>query len=190
MKEKHFYEFSHFLLDPVQHILLRKGVRVHLHPKTFLILQTLVEARGEVVSKEALMTEIWPDVVVEEGNLTKNISLLRKALGNGSGSVEFIETISKIGYRFIAPFKLVEDSQETVGRTHRVTAEPPRPFKWKLLPPAALLLVIIAAGAGFCGRGARKLSRRRLRAREAQSPIRFTSKAGRFARRERRKGFS
>ena len=53
---------------------------MHLHPKTFLILQTLVEANGEVVSKEAMMTKVWPDVTVEEGSLTKNISLLRKTL--------------------------------------------------------------------------------------------------------------
>lgn len=170
MKEKHFYEFGHFLLDPVQHILLREGGRVHLHPKTFLILQALVEANGGVVSKDAMMTLVWPDVVVEEGNLTKNISLLRKVLGNGGESEEFIETISKIGYRFITPINLVEDSPETVARTNSVTTEkrnvvgteiippplpspnylslspPPRQFKWKLLPSAVLLLVMIAAG--------------------------------------------
>lgn len=173
MKEKHFYEFSHFLLDPAQHILLRKGVRVHLHPKTFLILQTLVEANGEVVSKDALMTKVWPDVIVEEGSLTKNISLLRKALGNGGESAEFIETISKIGYRFIAPFNLVEDLRETVARARGITAEDshgveieaiplplprpddpsrsdrPRPSKWELLLFATLLLVVIAVGCWF-----------------------------------------
>ncbi len=102
MEKMSLYEFSHFRLDPAQRILLRQGARVHLHPKTFLILQILVEANGEVVSKEELMTRVWPDVVVEENNLTKNISLLRKALGNGAELAEFIETIPKIGYRFRA----------------------------------------------------------------------------------------
>ncbi|MGH9842385.1 MAG: winged helix-turn-helix domain-containing protein [Blastocatellia bacterium] len=102
MENRSLYEFSHFLLDPAQRILLREGERVHLHPKTFLILQTLIEANGEVVNKDDLMTKVWPDVVVEETNLTKNVSLLRKALGNGNESAEFIETIPKIGYRFRA----------------------------------------------------------------------------------------
>jgi TolB-like protein/DNA-binding winged helix-turn-helix (wHTH) protein/Flp pilus assembly protein TadD len=102
MESKPLYEFGHFLLDPSQRILLREGERVHLHPKTFLILQTLVEANGDVVSKDDLMAKVWPDVVVEENNLTKNMSLLRKAMGNGSESAEFIETIPKVGYRFRA----------------------------------------------------------------------------------------
>src|SRR5689334_11222902 len=108
MPEKVFYEFSTFVLDPNQHVLLRDGQRVPLHPKTFLLLQTLVEADGQVVSKDELLERVWPDVVVEENNLTKNISLLRKALGNGFESAEFIETVPKIGYRFIAPVRLVE----------------------------------------------------------------------------------
>lgn len=108
MLEKVFYEFSPFLLDPEQRALFRDGERVSLHPKTFLILQVLIEADGRVVTKDDLLTRVWPDVVVEESNLTKNISLLRKTLDNGSESSEsgesreFIETIPKIGYRFRA----------------------------------------------------------------------------------------
>jgi len=96
------YEFGRYQLDPGQKILLRDGARVPLNPKTFQMLLVLVEAEGRVVSKDELMAKVWPDAVVEESNLTKNISLLRKALGNDSESAEFIETIPKIGYRFVA----------------------------------------------------------------------------------------
>jgi DNA-binding winged helix-turn-helix (wHTH) protein/Flp pilus assembly protein TadD len=108
MKRKPIYEFGPFLLDPAQGLLFHNGERVPLHLKTFLILQTLVEANGEVVRKEDLMEKIWPDVVVEENNLTKNISLLRKALANGGDGGELIETIPKIGYRFGRLPRLIE----------------------------------------------------------------------------------
>lgn len=102
MKEKIFYEFGPFVLDSGQRVLLCGGERVSLHPKTFLLLQVLVEAEGRILSKDDLLAAVWSDVVIEENSLTKNISLLRKALGKGSESAEFIETIPKIGYRFRA----------------------------------------------------------------------------------------
>jgi len=171
MPEKVFYEFSTLVLDPNQHVLLREGRRVPLHPKTFLLLQALVEAEGQVVGKDDLLARVWPDVVVEENNLTKNISLLRKALGNGSESADFIETVPKIGYRLIAPVRLVEDpktaappvsiSREGVGGASDAVPDaasnpvhPSRPktpgrFLQKYPLLAALLLVIVAAGGWF-----------------------------------------
>ena len=103
MDKKPFYEFGPFLLDPVQRVLLRAGTRVPLHPKTFLLLQKLVEAEGRIVGKDELLNHAWPDVIVEEINLTKNISLLRKAFTDNGGAAEFIETVPKLGYRFACP---------------------------------------------------------------------------------------
>lgn len=110
MENQPVYQFGEFQLDPSQKILLRDGQHVHLELKSFLILLELVEAQGRVLSKNDLMKKIWPETFVEEGNLTKNISRLRKALSKGE-SADFIETIAKVGYRFIAPLILVEDAK-------------------------------------------------------------------------------
>src|SRR5687768_6896753 len=95
------YEFGRFRLKTAERILLREGELVPLTPKVFDILITLVENRGQVVAKDDLMKRVWPSTYVEEGNLTQNISLLRKALGESPGGVQFIETVPRRGYRFV-----------------------------------------------------------------------------------------
>ena len=95
------YEFGRFRLKVAERTLLREGEPVPLTPKVFDILVTLVEHGGQVVSKDDLMKRVWPNTFVEEGNLTQNISLLRKALGETSGGVQFIETVPRRGYRFV-----------------------------------------------------------------------------------------
>ncbi|MFP5265212.1 MAG: winged helix-turn-helix domain-containing protein [Blastocatellia bacterium] len=100
---RHFYDFGRFRLMAAERILLRESDVVPLTPKVFEILLTLVENSGQVISKEDLIRRVWPDTFVEEGNLTQNISLLRKALGEGQNSHQYIETIARRGYRFIAP---------------------------------------------------------------------------------------
>lgn len=96
-----FYEFGEFQLDPTERILFHHGAHVHLQPKTFETLLALIEQSGHVVRKEELMERVWPDAFVEEINLTKNISTLRKTLRNGYDAGEFIETIPTVGYRFV-----------------------------------------------------------------------------------------
>lgn len=102
---KHFYEFGRFSVNTAERILLRDGEVVPLTPKVFDILITLVESSGQVVSKDCLMKKVWPDSFVEEGNLTQNISLLRKALGEGQNGNQFIETVARRGYRFTQPVR-------------------------------------------------------------------------------------
>jgi len=101
-QDNHSYEFGRFRLKVAERVLLREGELVPLTPKVFDILVTLVEHGGQVVSKDDLMKRIWPNTFVEEGNLTQNISLLRKALGETPGGVQFIETVPRRGYRFVA----------------------------------------------------------------------------------------
>ena len=96
------YEFGRFRLKVAERVLLREGELVPLTPKVFDILITLVEHGGQVVSKDDLMKRVWPKTFVEEGNLTQNISLLRKALGETPGGAQFIETVPRRGYRFVA----------------------------------------------------------------------------------------
>jgi Tol biopolymer transport system component/DNA-binding winged helix-turn-helix (wHTH) protein len=105
------YEFGPFRLDPVNRVLLRDGRPVALTPKMFEILLLLLERRGQVVEKEEIMRAIWPDVFVEEGNLTVNISGLRKALGQVPGGRDYIETVQRRGYRFEAPVEREKSDQ-------------------------------------------------------------------------------
>ena len=100
--DSHSYDFGRFRLKTAERILLREGELVPLTPKVFDILITLVENRGQVVAKDDLMKRVWPSTYVEEGNLTQNISLLRKALGESPGGIQFIETVPRRGYRFVA----------------------------------------------------------------------------------------
>jgi Tol biopolymer transport system component/DNA-binding winged helix-turn-helix (wHTH) protein len=98
---KHFYEFGVFRIDTVNRLLLHNGEPVPLKGKAVETLLLLVEHNGQVVEKDDLMKELWPDSFVEEGNLTQNIYVLRKALGEG----RYIETIPRRGYRFAAEVK-------------------------------------------------------------------------------------
>jgi len=72
------YEFGEFRIDRLDRVLMRDGELVPLTPKVFDLLLLLIENHGHVVGKERLMSEVWPDTFVEEGNLTQNISVLRK----------------------------------------------------------------------------------------------------------------
>src|SRR3954464_15409639 len=102
-ESKPLYEFGPFRLDPLDHLLLRDGQAVPLAPKTFDLLQVLVERHGRLVEKDDLLRLVWPDTVVEESNLSYNVSILRKALGDGGEVGRLIETVPKRGYRFVAP---------------------------------------------------------------------------------------
>ena len=78
---KGLYEFGPFRVDPEKETLLREGEIVPITPKTFQILLVLVRHNQEVVTKDDLMKAVWPDTFVEEANLSRNIFMLRKALG-------------------------------------------------------------------------------------------------------------
>jgi len=109
---KGLYEFGTFCLDPAERLLLRDNKRVALTSRVFDILTMLVENSGHLLEKDVLMQAIWPDTVVEEGNLTRCVSTLRKALGEGSNGHRYIETVPKRGYRFVAAVKRRGDSSE------------------------------------------------------------------------------
>lgn len=98
----HLYEFGPFRLDASERLLLRAGESVALTPKAFDLLFVLVARHGRLVEKEELFKTVWPDTFVEESNLTYNISLIRKALGEGENGLKLIETVPKRGYRFVA----------------------------------------------------------------------------------------
>lgn len=99
------YQFGPFHLDAAEHLLLRDGVEVSLQLKVFETLCILVENAGRLMKKEDLLLQVWPDTAVEENNLNKNVSILRKALGEHATGQSYIETVPRVGYRFVAPVK-------------------------------------------------------------------------------------
>jgi DNA-binding winged helix-turn-helix (wHTH) protein/tetratricopeptide (TPR) repeat protein len=104
-----FYEFGPFHMDPDKQILLRGNDPVAVTPKSFETLLALVRRSRDVVTKEELLKEIWPDTIVEESNLSQNIFLLRKALGDTAQNRQYIVTLPGRGYRFAAPVRTVTD---------------------------------------------------------------------------------
>lgn len=114
-----FYDFGRFRVKSDERVLLRGEELVPLTPKAFDILLTLLENDGRIVNKNDLMEKVWPNTNVEEGNLTQNVSLLRKALGESANGPQFIETVPRRGYRFVAP---VSKSNGTNGE---LSSEPP-----------------------------------------------------------------
>ena len=117
---KNLYTFGPFRFDPRQHLLTRDGQPIALSPKAVELLSVLVENGGQLIEKEELMEQVWPDTHVEEGNLNKNISILRKTLGQWDGGREYIETVPKRGYKFVAPVSLVS-SDEPSSRAQPAT---------------------------------------------------------------------
>lgn len=107
-----FVEFDRFRLDPARLMLYENGQPLALAPKVIETLLALVERRGEVVGKDELMNRLWPDSFVEEANLTQNIYLLRKTLGDGSDGKPLIETFRRRGYRFNGEIKMPTDASD------------------------------------------------------------------------------
>src|SRR3984885_14741789 len=102
------YEFGPFVLDTLQHALLKDGKPVPLTPKTYDALLVLVRNSGRMLSKEELMRSLWPDSFVEESNLTQQISMIRRALGESASDPRYVVTVPSLGYRFIADVRSCE----------------------------------------------------------------------------------
>jgi TolB-like protein/DNA-binding winged helix-turn-helix (wHTH) protein len=104
---KELYEFGPFRLDPAERLLYRDGEVAPLTAKIFDILLVFVRNSGRTLEKEEMMREVWPGQFVEEGNLTRNVSTLRKALGENPDGARYIVTIPGRGYRFVAEVREV-----------------------------------------------------------------------------------
>jgi DNA-binding winged helix-turn-helix (wHTH) protein/TolB-like protein/Tfp pilus assembly protein PilF len=118
---KHFYQFGPFTLDVDKRLLFREGEPIALTPKALDTLIVLVENAGTTLDKEELIRKVWPDSFVEEGNLTVNISTIRKSLGERPNWHQYIATVPGKGYRFVADVKevLIEDIELRAEETTR-----------------------------------------------------------------------
>src|SRR2546430_6921763 len=99
--ESSIYKFDAFCVDSGKRLLLRDDETIALTPKVFETLLYLVNHNGKVLEKDELMSAIWPDTIVEENNLNKNISVLRQVLGENPGAHRFIVTVPGKGYKFV-----------------------------------------------------------------------------------------
>ncbi len=117
------YEFGPFRMDPDKQVLLRDGQLIAVTPKAFETLLVLVRRGREVVSKEELLKEIWPDSFVEEANLSQHIFKLRKALGDTLEGEHYIVTLPGRGYRFAVPVRTITEGGEVLIAQMRSRAE-------------------------------------------------------------------
>lgn len=118
---RHFYDFDRFRLDATERLLLCDGEMMTLTQKALEVLLVLIEQRGRIVEKDELMRRVWPDTFVEESNLAHQIYTLRKALGKASDEKEYIQTIPRRGYRFVAE---VSETRDAIGEVdYSITVE-------------------------------------------------------------------
>lgn len=122
------YEFGKFVLDPHERVLLSDGEPTHVSGKVFDTLLLLVRHNGQLLTKGEMMSSIWEESFVEEGNLAKNISRLRKVLD--TDGVELIETLPGHGYRFVADVREIDgETNLLIHRRLRVTVSRDAAFK-------------------------------------------------------------
>ena len=151
LQTKAAYEFGWFHMNPAERLLLREQVQVRVPPKAFDALVFLVENRGLLLEKDELLKQVWPDTFVEESNLAQLISILRRALREEEEGFQYIETIPRYGYRFIAEVReiggdagvlpdstpstpLSPEVPESVGLRHR--------FRYPTIAFAALVVLL------------------------------------------------
>lgn len=180
---RHIYEFGPFRLIPGERQLLRDNQPLPLTPKSFDLLVVLVENSGHLIEKGELLKRIWPDSFVEEANLSVNMSALRRALGEGPNEHQYVETVPRRGYRFVAGVKErwdegIDSSTRDLGEENddnrpvavgeRQTSSPPpaaasRPRisfrRWPLILVGLLVLSALLLGLNAGGLRERLLGR-------------------------------
>jgi DNA-binding winged helix-turn-helix (wHTH) protein len=145
------YTFGPFVLEPDQHRLQKQGEPVKLPPKAFDLLVVLVTRAGDLVTKEQLLKEVWDGAFVEEANLSVNMTILRRALGD---DYECIETVPRRGYRFIAAVTSADRASSDAG-SEALAAPPVAPAitpparnRWRNGAVAGLAVVALALAYG------------------------------------------
>jgi DNA-binding winged helix-turn-helix (wHTH) protein/tetratricopeptide (TPR) repeat protein len=147
-KTKQLYEFGPFRLDAEKELLLRDQETVPLAPKAFQVLLVLIRRKQEVVTKDELLKAVWPDTFVEETNLSRNVFLLRKALGESPQDHQYIVTVPGRGYRFAEDVQFVPEEVNIVAASRakvEVRVEESKPWGW--IAVAAVLLTALGFGA-------------------------------------------
>jgi DNA-binding winged helix-turn-helix (wHTH) protein/tetratricopeptide (TPR) repeat protein len=185
VQTKAVFEFGPFRLNPSERLLLREKAPVQLPPKAFDALLVMVENRGRLLEKDELLRKVWPDAFVEESNLAQHISILRKALRDGEEGVQFIETVPRYGYRFVAevrelssfgadadvlpgqtpsqqPSKRTESgrSEAASSSTAAVVEAPEARYGkvWKIAAPVLLVALLVVGGIYYRSHQSKRLT--------------------------------
>jgi DNA-binding winged helix-turn-helix (wHTH) protein/tetratricopeptide (TPR) repeat protein len=118
------YQFGPYQLDSVKRVLSRSGETIALGPKATDVLIVLVMNAGELVEKDELLKQVWPDTFVEESNLAQNIFMLRRVLGEERIGPKYIETLTRRGYRFVASVSVIgaNESQAVGSESNGINA--------------------------------------------------------------------
>lgn len=143
------YEFGPFRVDPEKELLLRENEAIPIAPKAFQVLLVLMRHSKQVVTKDDLLKMVWPDTFVEEANLSRNVFLLRKALGESPQDHQYIVTVPGRGYRFAEDVQLVTEGElDMVSATHskvEIEVKESRPWAWIGLATVLGIAVAIVA---------------------------------------------
>ncbi|MBM3819207.1 MAG: hypothetical protein FJW14_09380 [Acidimicrobiia bacterium] len=139
------YSFGPFRVDVAKRLFLRDGTPVPLPAKAFDLLVLLVERRGQVVDKEEILTNIWRGAIVEENNLARSISTLRKALDDAHGEHRYIITVPGRGYEFVADV----DPSDAIPERH----DRPAPRRRRAFAAAVVALAAVGAGVYLARQG-------------------------------------
>ena len=159
-----YYAFGPFVLDGLRGVLWQSGVPVPLTPKVIQLLAALVSRPGELLPKDELIRDVWGGTVVEENNLARHISTIRKALGERPGQREYVATVPGVGYRFVhavdeldelpagyraasdVPAEAVTNGDHAVSITERPIAGEAHASRWNAVAAAAVTAGVVAFG--------------------------------------------
>ena len=175
-------DFGDVTVDLSRMTVVRSGARVPLEPKTFDVLRYLLQNRDRLVTKEELLDAVWKDTFVTPNVLTRAIAQLRKGLGDDAFEARYIETVSKRGYRFIAPVQVPPAPPEAAPAR---IVELPDVAPARSVPPAVLWLLgaialVAVAAAAYSVRG-RSDAASSQPASAQLSPRRFTTDSHSYA---------
>jgi DNA-binding winged helix-turn-helix (wHTH) protein len=149
-KSVRFYDFDRFRIDTKRHLLMRDGEPIAIKPKALDMLLLLVRHPGRLLGKEEVMNRLWPDTAVEEANLTQNVFVVRKALGEAPGEQRFIATVARQGYRFVGTVREVKEEpssrDDALLGVARAESPPVPSRRWSLLSIGSAGLLLLAAG--------------------------------------------
>jgi eukaryotic-like serine/threonine-protein kinase len=147
-KSRQLYGFGPFRVDPEKELLLREDEAVPLAPKAFQVLLVLMRHSKQLVTKDDLLKMVWPDTFVEEANLSRNIFLLRKALGENPQDHQYIVTVPGRGYRFAEDVELVPELDVSIvaasHSTVQLQVKETRPWRWVAVTVALLVAAAVA----------------------------------------------
>lgn len=152
------FRFGSFTLVPSERLLLREGGALAMTGRAFDLLTELARNAGRLVTKDELLERVWPGVVVEEVNLSVNISAVRKVLSIDAGGAEWIETVPRQGYRFNAPVELADVATLDLARLRGLpayrsepAAETPKPRRARRWIPIAAVIGMAVLAIGIFG---------------------------------------